>query len=84
MAWNRDQMAARAARELRRLLRHPRIGDPDTGRTNPRGRASTLQSEKGSRDWAFPYPRGDPNDKVASRVQRAAAQAYFDSAQSFA
>ena len=89
MAWTREEMAARAAKELqRRLLRQPRHRHPDAGRQlHPRGIEVTLQSENGMLGMGpFPYEGEEDPDLINAGKQTVTElpqTSYFSSADSF-
>ena len=91
MAWTREQMAARAAKELqRRLLRQPRHRHPDAGRQLHPRRASTYAAERERHARHRPVPatrtRSTPTSSTpASRPSPSCRpRSYFSSADSFA
>ena len=90
MAWDRNQMAARAARELQDgYYVNLGIGIPTLVANNiPEGMTVTLQSENGMLGIGpFPYPDEVDPDLINAGKQTISElphSAYFDSAQSFA
>src|ERR1700691_3548869 len=90
MAWTREEMAARAARELRAgFYVNPGIGIP-TPVSNfiPPGMSVQLQSENGMLGMGpFPYEGDEDPDLINAGKQTITelpTTSYFDSAQSFA
>ena len=90
MPWTRDQMAARAARELRDgYYVNLGIGIPTLVANNiPSGMTVTLQSENGMLGIGpFPYEGDEDPDLINAgkqTISQLPTSSYFDSAQSFA
>ncbi len=90
MPWTRDEMAARAARELRDgFYVNLGIGIPTLVANHvPEGMTVTLQSENGMLGIGpFPYVGEEDADLINAgkqSISELAHSAYFDSAQSFA